>query len=80
MAAHARVTPSLIFLLFVFWPIRGLLWWMTDQSTARIGHPLFAPMLLLFATMPVSLLVTDQRRAGWLLLAYLALASPPLCS
>ncbi len=68
-----RDTPTLIFLLFAFWPLRLLLGWMRRRSPGEAKtNPLAAPILLLLATTPVSLLITDQPRAGWLLLAYLA--------
>ena len=70
-----RYTPTLIFLLFIFWPVRGLRWRLEARQglpSPRLPHLLSLPILLLLATIPVSLAITDQRRAGWLLAAYLA--------
>lgn len=65
-----RFTPTLILLLFVFWPLHALLAW---RCASFPRHPLRFPMLALLAALGISLVVAVDLRFAWLMAAHLAL-------
>ena len=66
-----QYTPTLILLLFVFWPLRWLDWQRRGLSRLGMAQPFMRWLLLLLATLPVSYLVADDKRMAWLMLAHL---------
>jgi putative inorganic carbon (hco3(-)) transporter len=65
-----RHTPTLIFLLFLFWPVRALYRWRQGHP---LTHPLTLPILALLALLPVSISLAPDLRMAWLMSAHLTL-------
>lgn len=67
-----RYTPTLVLLLFIFWPIHALLWRVTPRpSHSRLMRLFVGCLLLLLAVLPVSYAVAESKRMAWLMLGHL---------
>jgi len=63
-----RATPTLVLLLFIFWPLRGWIDWRLGRLTR---HPLLWPIAAILISLPISLAVAVDLRFAWLMAAYL---------
>lgn len=64
-----RYTPTIIFLLFIFWPLHG---WVEWRHKSIRQQPFLIAIGVLLITLIISIAVADDLRYAWLMAAHLA--------
>lgn len=65
-------TPTLVLLLFIFWPLHLLIWFgPRDASRGRLGRAFAVGLLILLAVLPISYAAAQNKRMAWLMLGHL---------